>query len=117
MTFLVVIVPCFAGFTFVVYLIFGPYVYNYCTFSYATKSVIFFILGQLETEKMILSNAFVAVAWSYIFYFFLIFVFLSIFMAVFMISFESAVKENGGYPEDFSDQAKWDYVDYLWWMV
>lgn len=45
LTFMVVIVPCFAGFTFVVYLMFGPYVYSYHTFSYSLKSVIFFILG------------------------------------------------------------------------
>lgn len=102
LTYMIVIIPCFGGFTFIVYLVFGPYVYAYHTFSYSLKSVIFFILGQLDTESMVLTNAVVAVAWSYIFYFFVIFVFLSLFMAVFIISFEAAVKTDGmGYPEDF----------------
>lgn len=88
LTYMVVIVPCFAGFTFIVYLIFGPYVHAYHTYSMSLKSVIFFILGQLDTEEMIIVNAFVAVAWSYVFYFFVIFVFLSLFMAVFITSYE-----------------------------
>lgn len=85
---MVVIIPCFAGFTFVVYQMFGPYVYDYHTFSYSLKSVIFFILGQLDTEEMILVNAVVAVIWTYILYFFLIFVFLSLFIAVYVASYE-----------------------------
>lgn len=117
-TYMVVIIPCFAGFTCIVYLVFGPYVYAYHTFSYSLKSVIFFILGQLDTESMVLTNAVVAVAWSYIFYFFVIFVFLSLFMAVFIISFEVAVKTDGmGYPEDFQDRARWEYSDYTYWII
>jgi hypothetical protein len=45
LTYMVVIIPSFAGFTFIVYLVFGPYVYDFHTFSYSLKTVIFFILG------------------------------------------------------------------------
>lgn len=113
---MVVIIPCFAGFTFVVYQMFGPYVYDYHTFSYSLKSVIFFILGQLDTEEMILVNAVVAVIWTYILYFFLIFVFLSLFIAVYVASYEQTVRECG-YPEDFVELGHWNYTDYLYWIV
>jgi Polycystin cation channel len=113
----VVIVPCLAGFTFIIYIIFGPNDFTYHTFSNSLKSVIFFILGNLNSEDLILNNSFVAVLWSYVFFFFLIFIFLSLFMSVFITSFESTVRENGGYPEDFEDKVKWEYSDYLLWMV
>jgi hypothetical protein len=117
LTYMVVIIPCFGGFTFVVYLIFGPYVYSFHNFSYSLKSVIFFILGQLDSKAMVLSNAFVAVAWSYTFYFYVIFVFLSLFMAVFISAFDVALKTDGGYPEDFQDRARWEYSDYTYWIL
>lgn len=65
---------------------------------------------------MIQANAFVALVWSYTFYFFLIFVFLSLFMAVFMISFENTVN-NHGYPSDFGEQSKWNYTEYMYWLL
>jgi len=37
---------------------------------------------------MVMANAVIAVGWSYMFYFFLIFVFLSIFSAVFVKAYE-----------------------------
>jgi hypothetical protein len=97
-----------------VYLIYGPYIYTYQTFAYALKTVAFFILGDLATEKLILTNSFVAVVWSYIFYFFLIFVFLSLFMAVFIVNFENV----NTYPEDWTeDQYTWGYSDYVLWIL
>eukprot|EP00347_Sterkiella_histriomuscorum_P023471 403334518 len=95
---------------------FGPYIFPYHTFSSSLKSVLFFVLGQLNTEEMINSNAVVAVLWSYILYFFLIFVFLSIFMSLFIESYETTIKEYG-YPSDFDDLVKWEYKDYLFWMI
>ena len=112
-----IVVPCFGAFTFIMHLIFGPYVYIFHTLQYALKSVIFFILGTLRTEDVVLANTFVAVAWSYTFFFFLVFVFLSIFMAVFVVAFEANVRENGGYPEDFAHKYTWEYSDYLLWIV
>ena len=98
------------------YIVFGPYIFSYHTFSYSLKSVLFFALGQLDTEEMVSTNAPVAVIWSYILFFFLLFIFLSIFMAIFVAAYEGTVRENG-YPSDFMDMAKWEYKDYLEWMV
>ena len=70
MSFLIIIIPAFGGFTFIVYIVFGPYLYTYHTFFYALKSVIFFILGQIDTEAMIRVNYVVSIGWSYIIYFF-----------------------------------------------
>ena len=112
-----ILVPCFAAFTFILYLIFGPYVYIFHTFEYSLKSVIFFILGTLHTEDIVLANTFVAVAWSFTFFFFLVFFFLSLFMAVFVVAFEATVRENGGYPEDFAKNYTWEYTDYLLWII
>jgi hypothetical protein len=109
--------PCFGGFVFIVYLIFGPYVYIFHTFEYSLKSVIFFILGTLDTDELVMSNTFMALAWSYAFFFFLVFIFISIFMAVFIVSFETTVRENGGYPEDFVHNYTWEYSDYLFWII
>jgi len=109
-------VPSIGGFTFIVYIVFGPYIYGYHAFSYALNSVIFFVLGQLDTEEMIRTNTAIAVIWSYILYFFLIFIFLSVFMSIFIQSYEVTVKEYG-YPSDFDEMAKWEYKDYLYWMI
>jgi len=109
--------PCFGGFTFIVYLIFGPYVYIFRTFEDSLKSVIFFMLGTLDTDELILANSFMAVTWSYSFFFFLVFIFISIFMAVFIVSYEATVRENGGYPEDFVHNYTWEYSDYLFWII
>lgn len=39
-------------------------------------------------------------------------------MAVFIQSYEQAIRENGtGYPEDFYEKGRWDYADYLYWIV
>ena len=116
---MIVIVPCFAGFTFVVYIMFGPYVYTYHTFSYSLKSVIFFILGQLDAQELIMSNTFVAVVWTFLFYFFLIFIFLSLFMAIFINSLKETISSDAfsGYPEDFMDKSRWDFGDYVYWVI
>ena len=66
---------------------------------------------------MYLTNSVVAVAWTYMFQAFVVFVFLSLFMAVFMTRFDIVVKERGGYPEDFEGINKWKYSDYLLWVV
>ena len=66
---------------------------------------------------MFLTNSVIAVAWSYLFQAFIIFVFSSLFMAVFITKFEKIVREKGGYPEDFEGISKWKYSDYLLWMV
>ena len=110
------LVPCLGGFTFIVYIVFGPYTWPYHTFSFALKSVLFFVLGQLDTEDMIRSNAVISVAWSYILYFFLIFVFLSIFMSIFIEAYETTIKKHG-YPSDFDQRVRWQYRDYLFWMI
>ena len=65
-----------------------------------------------------MANAVIAVGWSYMFYFFLIFVFLSIFSAVFVKAYEQSIRyHNTGYPEDFAPLAKWAYGDYLYWAI
>ena len=116
LSFLIILVPSIGGFTFIVYIVFGPYVYSYHVFSLALNSVLFFVLGQLNTEEMIRSNAVIAVLWSYILYFFLIFIFLSVFMSIFIQSYETTIREYG-YPSDFDDLVKWEYRDYLFWMI
>ena len=63
------------------------------------------------------TNSVIAVAWTYLFQAFIIFVFSSLFMAVFITKFEKIVKEKGGYPEDFEGVLKWKYSDYLLWIV
>lgn len=103
---MIVLVPCFAGFTFIAYLMFGPYLYTYHTFSYALKSVLFFSFGQLDTRDLMTANSFVAVAWTLSFYFFLSFIFLSLLTALFLQAYDSAIRE--GYPED--RPSKFDYT-------
>ena len=57
---------------------------------------------------MVLANVFVAVVWSYSFYFFIVFMFLSLFTAVFINTYEETISKYG-YPEDFQDKARWGY--------
>lgn len=56
------------------------------------------------------------VIWCTLYFIFLIFVFMSIFMALFVVSYETVVKENG-YPSDIMDLAKWGYTRYLRWLI
>jgi hypothetical protein len=63
------------------------------------------------------ANSVVAVAWTYMFHAFIVFVFSSLFMAVFVTKFEFVVKDKGGYPEDFEGVHRWKYSDYLLWVV
>ena len=65
---------------------------------------------------MFRANSVVTIMYSYVLYFFLIFIFLSIFMAIFVSSYELTIKEYG-YPQDFMELVKWEYRDYLYWMV
>ena len=113
---MIILVPSIGVFTFIVYIVFGPYLADFHAFSLSLNSVLFFVLGQLNTEGMIRANATVAVIWSYILYFFLIFIFLSVFMSIFIQSYEATVKEYG-YPSDFDELVKWEYRDYLLWMI
>ena len=117
LTFLIVIIPCFASFTFMVYLVFGPYVYAYRTFPDSLKAVTFFILGQQASEELYQTNSVVAVGWTYMFQAFIVFVFSSLFMAVYVTKFEVVIRDKGGYPEDFEGVHRWRYSDYLLWVV
>ena len=117
LTFLIVIAPCFASFTFMVYLVFGPYVYAYRTFSDSLKAVTFFILGHQASEDMYVTNSVVAVAWTCLFQAFVVFVFSSLFLAAFITSFEAVLRHKAGYPEDFEGLHTWRYSDYVLWVV
>lgn len=37
-------------------------------------------------------------------------------MSIFIESYETTIKEYG-YPSDFDDLVKWEYKDYLFWMI
>lgn len=108
--------PSIGGSTFVVYIVYGPYTDEFRTFSLALKQVLFLMLGQLNTEVMFKTNSVVAVFWTFAFYFFLIFIFMSMFLSIFLEAYEMIVRSTG-YPEDYEEQTQWAYKDYLYWIL
>jgi hypothetical protein len=85
---LIVLIPCFIGFTFFLYIVFGPQIDDYHTFGMCMRAVLFFTLGQVETEELYRSNFIIGVIWSFCLWVFLIFIFLSSFMAIFVVAYE-----------------------------
>lgn len=73
-------------------------------------------MGQSDTENLVKTNIVIAVVWTFAFFLFMLFIFMSIFMAIFIESHESTVSELG-YPSDFMDIAKWEYRDYMYWAI
>ncbi len=116
MTFLILLVPVFIGFTYMVFNAYGPYLKSYSSFQSAMISVLFVTLGQIESDEMFKVNSVVLTIWVYLFFCFLYFIFMAIFMAIFVDSFELTV-QKAGYPSDFKEDAQWRYLDYFYWLI
>eukprot|EP00349_Pseudokeronopsis_sp_Brazil_P009550 CAMPEP_0202968718 /NCGR_PEP_ID=MMETSP1396-20130829/14130_1 /ASSEMBLY_ACC=CAM_ASM_000872 /TAXON_ID= /ORGANISM="Pseudokeronopsis sp., Strain Brazil" /LENGTH=105 /DNA_ID=CAMNT_0049695353 /DNA_START=73 /DNA_END=390 /DNA_ORIENTATION=- len=94
---LVVVIPIITGFTYFMYIMFGPQLKEYSTFGDSLTSMLLQSLGNQQTEGIYRSNFIVAVIWTYIYWAFIYFFLITSFMAVFVISYEETVKEQG-YP-------------------
>jgi len=115
-SFMLFLIPCLLGFTFVVYIVYGPYIPGFHSILDAIQTVLYFTLGSEASAELVKYNIYIAVIWTGTFFLFLIFIFLSVFFATFVDSYMLTIKEQG-YPSDIQEATKWEYIDYLVWML
>ena len=114
--FMMLLLPCQLGFSFLTYVFVGPYVKKYDSLIGGIKQQILTMMGQQDSMSLMRSNFNFTIVWTMIFIVFFAYFFVTASIVAFEDGFDETVNEKG-YPNDFKEASKWTPQEYVKWAV
>lgn len=97
------------------YIIFGPYVLEFSTYTYSYLSVLLLSIGGINISEWIETNVFWAILFTICYYSFLLFIVFVVFISIYSETLRTLINSKG-YPSDNITDS-WTTYDYLRWLI
>jgi len=113
--FMMLLIPCQLGFSFLSCVFVGPYLSKYATLIGGVKQQIITMMGQQDSMSLMRSNYGFTIIWTMGFIIFFAYFFVTASIVAFEDGFDETVNERG-YPDDFKQASQWTTEEYIIWM-